>query len=179
MNDQSFSLAPFPSTRPLPPVTIDGTIDRRANALAIRYTLLGRLREVVIPEPAAVPLRKNRLWNETCFELFLAVRGVPDYWEFNLSPAGHWNVYRFTSYREGMVEEPAFAVLPLAAESQRQALTLALELDLGKIVPADLTLEVAISAVLRHVDDSITYWALTHRGSQPDFHRRDSFIIAL
>jgi hypothetical protein len=155
------------------------TIARQANALAIRYALLGRLREVVIPEPAAVPNRQDGLWRDTCFEFFLAVRGSPPYWEFNLSPAGHWNSYRFTSYREGMRVEPVFTALPFTVETQRHALTLALELELSKIVSADPALEVAISAVLRHMDGSVSYWALTHRGSQPDFHRRDSFIIAL
>ena len=179
MNEQRFSLEPFPSARPLPSVTMVGTIARQANALAIRYTLLGRLREVVIPEPAAVPNRQDGLWRDTCCEFFLAVRGSPPYWEFNLSPAGHWNSYRFTSYREGMRVESVFTALPFTVETQRHALTLALELDLGKIVPADLALEVAISAVLRHMDGSVSYWALTHRGPRPDFHRRDSFIIAL
>ena len=179
MNDQRFSLEPFPSARPLPSVTMVGTIARQANALAIRYTLLGRLREVVIPEPAAVPDRQDGLWKDTCFEFFLAVRGSPPYWEFNLSPAGHWNVYRFAGYREEMEEEPAFTALAFTVQSQRGALSLALELDLDKIVPADQALEVAISAVLKHKDGSMTYWALAHCGPQPDFHRRDSFIIAL
>jgi hypothetical protein len=179
MNDQSFSLAPFPSARPLPSVAIDGTIARRAGTLTVRYGLCGRLRDLVIPAPAAVPDRKDRLWQDTCFELFLALRGALPYWEFNLSPAGHWNAYRFTSYREGMAEEPAFAALAFSVNNQRDAFSLALELDQGKIVPPDLAVEIAISAVLRHMDGAVTYWALTHCGPQPDFHRRDSFIIAL
>jgi len=179
MNEESFSLVPCPSARLRPSVTIEGTIARHGNALAIGYTLVGRLREVVIPEPAAVPGRQDGLWKDTCFEFFLAVRGSPPYWEFNLSPAGHWNAYRFASYREGMVEEPAFTALAFTVQRQRGALALALELDLSKIVPADQALEVAISAVLKHEDGSVTYWALTQCGPQPDFHRRDSFIIAL
>lgn len=179
MNDQSFSLAPFPSVRPLPSVSIEGTIARRARTLTIRYRLLGRLRDLVIPAQAAAPERKEGLWMDTCFEMFLAVKSARRYWEFNLSPAGNWNVYRFTSYREGMAEEPAFPALPLTVETQRRAWTLALEIDLAKIVPADLALEVAISAILKHKDGSMTHWALIHRGPEPDFHRRDSFIITL
>lgn len=179
MNDQNFSLAPFPSARPLPSVTIDGTIARQAGTLTGRYRLLGPLRDFVIPPWAALADRKDGLWKETCFEVFLAVKGMPRYWEFNLSPTGDWNVYRFTSYREGMAEEAAFDVLPFSVERKRDALSLSLELDLGKIVPADASLEVAISAILKHKEGAATYWALTHRGPQPDFHRRDSFIIAL
>jgi hypothetical protein len=179
MNDQSFSLAPFPAARPLPSLSIEGTIARRAATLTISYRLLGRLRDLVMPARAATPERREGLWMDTCFEVFLAGKCARRYWEFNLSPAGHWNVYRFTSYREGMAEEPAFTALPFTVETPRQVLTLALEIDLEKIVPADLALEVAISAMLRHKDGSMTHWALIHRGPQPDFHRRDSFIIAL
>lgn len=179
MNDQSFSLAPFPSARPLSSVSIEGAIARRAGTITVGYRLLGPPKDLVIPGRAAVPERKDGLWKDTCFELFLAAKGALRYWEFNLSPAGHWNVYRFASYREGMAEEPAFTALPFTVETARHALTLTLELDLGKIVPADLALEVAISAVLRHTDGAMTHWTLTHRGLQPDFHRRDSFIIPL
>jgi hypothetical protein len=179
MNNQSFSLQPFPSARPLPSVTMGGTIARHANALAIRYTLLGRLGEVVIPEPAAMPARKGGLWEETCFEFFFAVRTSPRYWEVNLSPAGHWNVYRFASYRREMEEETVFSSLPFRVERQSDSLSLSLELDVKRIARADQVLEVAISAVLKHKDGSMTYWALTYLGSQPDFHRRDSFIVAL
>jgi hypothetical protein len=158
---------------------MEGAIARRAGTLIVRATVFGRLEDLAIPKRVRLPERRDGLWKDTCFEVFLAIRGALRYWEFNLSPAGHWNVYRFTSYREGMAAEPAFTDLPFTVEAQRHALTFALELDLGKIVSEDLALEVAISAVLRHMDGSLTYWALTHCGSQPDFHRRDSFIIAL
>jgi hypothetical protein len=179
MNDRSFSLAPFPSARHLPSVTIGGAIARHANALAIRYRLLGRLREVLIPEPAAVPDRRDGLWKDMCFELFLAVRGSPPYWEFNLSPAGHWNVYRFTSYRQGMEEEREFSSLPFRVERQSGSLSLSLELDLDRIAGGDQFLEVAVSAVIKQRDGSVTYWALTHPGPKPDFHRREGFVVAL
>jgi hypothetical protein len=179
MTGRSFSLKPFPFTRPLPPVTFDGTIARRTDTLAVRYRLLGRLKDLAIPEPAPVPERKDGLWKDTCFEMFLAVKGASQYWELNLSPAGRWNIYSFASYRQGMAEEPAFRALPFRVESEKDALCLALDLDLGRIVREGLALEVAISAILRHKDGSLTDWALVHRGAHPDFHRRDSFIIAL
>jgi hypothetical protein len=31
----------------------------------------------------------------------------------------------------------------------------------------------------RDADGGTTYWALTHRGPEPDFHRRNSFILEL
>jgi hypothetical protein len=58
-------------------------------------------------------------------------------------------------------------------------LLLDLELDLAKIVQPDQPLEVALSAVIKFRDGEMTYWALTHRGQQADFHRRDGFIVEL
>jgi hypothetical protein len=109
----------------------------------------------------------------------LAVESSPRYWEFNLSPAGHWNVYRFLAYREGMTEETAFASLPVKVRSDPDCLRLELEVDLGSIVRADQTLAIGISAVLKQISGEKTYWALTHCGPQADFHRRDSFSIRL
>ncbi len=179
MNRRSFSLKPIPSAGFLPHLKITGNIGRHPRTLTIIYALLGHLREVVIPAPADMPARKNALWEETCFEFFLGVRNSDQYWEFNLSPAGHWNVYRFKSYRQGMQEEPAFTSLPFSAERQPDALRLSLKLDLDKIILTDQALKVAISAVIKPVNGKITYWALTHPGPKADFHRRESFILEL
>ena len=179
MNDQSFVLRPFPPASALPELKFNGSISRRSNTLAIRYALFGDRAKLVIPEPTDMPARKNGLWKETCFEFFLGVKNAQRYWEFNLSPAGHWNVYRFAAYRQGMHEELAFTSLPFSVQSQSDSLLLALELNVDKIVQVDQPLEVAISAVIIHRDAEVTYWALTHCGPQADFHRRDSFIAEL
>jgi hypothetical protein len=179
MNGQSFSLTPFPSAGILSGLVITGNIGRRANTLIINYELYGPIAEVMIPEPADIPVRKNELWKETCFEFFLGLKNHDCYWEFNLSPAGHWNVYRFESYREGMKEEPAFTTLPFTVQAGRDTLRLSLEADLDRIVRADQALEAGISAVIKTGDGKISYWALTHPGPSADFHRREGFVIGL
>jgi len=179
MKGQGFSLQPFPTAGHLPRVTIAGTITRRSNTLHIRYALLGHLADLVIPAPAAVPARRYALWDETCFEFFLGAKGSPRYWEFNLSPAGDWNVYRFAAYRQGMDAETAFTLLPFSVQRESELLALGLELHLDAIVGADQALEAAVSAVIKQRDGGVTYWALTHRGPQADFHRRDTFIMTL
>jgi hypothetical protein len=121
--------------------------------------------------------RRNLLWEETCFEFFVAARDSPRYWEFNLSPAGHWNVYRFEAYRQGIQEEMAFKSLPFTVRYSSDSLLLTLELSLDKILCAEQALEAAISAVIKTKDSRATYWALIHPGPHPDFHRRDSFTM--
>jgi hypothetical protein len=179
MNGLSFSLQPFSPASPLLSLKITGKIARRSNTLALRYCLLGHLGELVVPAPADMPARKNELWQETCFEFFLAVMDSPPYWEFNLSPAGHWNVYRFASYRQGMEEEKIFTSMDFSVQRQSESLLLDVEVNLDKIVQKKQPLEVGLSAVIKLRDGELTYWALTHGGKQADFHRRESFLVKL
>ncbi|MCF4966355.1 DOMON-like domain-containing protein [Nostoc sp. CMAA1605] len=179
MTKQTFSLQPFPSAELSPDLKITGNISRENNQLAITYQLTGDLKQVVIPPLVDIPNRKNELWENTCFEFFLGMQNYSRYWEFNLSPAGDWNIYRFDDYRRGMQEEIAFNQLPFIVQSQPDSLMLSLNFDLNQIIPSAQSLEVAITTVVKQIDNHVTYWALVHKGAEADFHLRDSFIIIL
>ena len=75
-------------------LTITGHLSFTEGTLEVAYQLWGDLAQLSLPSPASTPERRDLLWQTTCLELFLARRGANGYWEFNLSPAGHWNVYR-------------------------------------------------------------------------------------
>lgn len=175
----TFFLKPFPGEGNPAGLTIGGSIARRADTLSVRYEVRGDLSKVEIPAAAGAPRRQDRLWEETCLELFLGTTDSEAYWEFNLSPSVHWNVYRFMSYRdrEGMREEPAFTSLPFAVRIGPDALELSMELDVGKVIPAGKTIEAGVAAVVKTVKGSTNHWALTHFGPRPDFHRRENFAL--
>jgi len=179
MNGRSFSLQPFSPSGPPLNFKITVNLARRADKLAIGYDLQGPLAELVIPAPADLPSRRYGLWEETCFEFFLGIKDSPQYWEFNLSPAGHWNVYRFAGYRQGMAEETAFTSLPLSIRRRPDSLLVALEVEVERILAADQPLAVALAAVIKSRDHGLIYWALTHPGPQADFHRREGFLVKL
>jgi hypothetical protein len=179
MNGQDFSLKPFSPSSPPLNFRLTGYIARHFHQLAIRYDLQGPLAQLVIPPPADLPARRHGLWEETCFEFFLGVKDSPQYWEFNLSAAGHWNVYRFSGYRLGMAEETALTSLPVSLRRRSDSLQVVLELDVEKIVAADQPLVVGIAAVIKLAAGGLTYWALTHPGPAADFHCRDSFLVEL
>ena len=124
-------------------------------------------------------MRENALWEKTCFEFFVAPKGSKGYWEFNLSPGGNWNVYRFESYRRGMVEESAFGSLPFHVSRRPGFLRLDLAVDLECLALPPRPLEIAVAAVIRNIRGETSYWALTHPETHPDFHQRDGFIIEL
>jgi len=104
-------------------LTISGHISFTEGSLEVAYQLQGDLAQLSLPSPASAPERRDLLWQTTCLELFLARRGAKGYWEFNLSPAGHWNVYRLERYREGLTPEPAYQQLPFQVEQPGQAFT--------------------------------------------------------
>jgi hypothetical protein len=174
----SFTLQPFPGNRLLPEIELDGKIDRSSGILSIEYQLIGDLTQVEIA-PSAAPTRKFALWEATCFEFFLGVPGDRDYWEFNLSPAGDWNIFHLDDYRQGLRDELAFTSLPFIVEQQPNSLLLALEFDLSKIVAVDQSIEISVTTVIKSVAGEMSYWAATHCGSDADFHRRDSFAIKM
>jgi len=179
MHPRRFLLIPFPGEGNVAGITIGGTIARRADALSVRCEVRGDLAKVKIPSAEEAPRRHDRLWEETCLELFLGTADSAGYWEFNLSPAGYWNVYRFTSYREGMREEPAYTTLPFAVRIGPGALELSMELDVGRIIPAGEAIEAGVAAVIKTIDGWKNHWALVHPGPRPDFHRRDGFALTI
>ena len=179
MRPRRFLLKPFPGEGNPAGLTIGGSIGRRADTLSVLYEVWGNLSKVSIPTAAEAPRRKGRLWEETCLELFLGTEDSGGYWEFNLSPAGHWNVYRFTSYRKDMVEEPAITSLPIDVRRDSEALLLAAEIGVGKIVPAEKDLAATVAAVIGTIDGENSHWATVHPASRPDFHRRDGFALTL
>ena len=179
MNGRSFSLQPFSPIGPPLTIKITGHIIRRPRQLAIRYDLHGPLASLMIPAPAAVPARRHGLWQETCFEFFLGVKDAPRYWEFNLSPAGHWNVYRFAGYRQGMAEETALTSLPCNVRRRRTCCGLPWNWKWRRIVAADQPLEVGIAAVIKLRGQRTDLLGLAHPGPEADFHRRDSFLVEL
>ena len=179
MNTQHFSLQPFTGGAPVPPFAITGAITRSGTHLTITYNLTGSLQDLVIAPPTDKPARRWVLWETTCFEFFLAIPETTAYWEFNLSPAGHWNLFRLADYRQGIQEEPALQVLPLTVNRQPERLTLTLNCNLASLISPHSPLEVAISTILQHQDGRLSFWALTHPGPEPDFHHQDGFSLTL
>jgi hypothetical protein len=173
----SFKLQPFLTDIITPRIDISGQIDRVDRFLSIEYLVQGDLDRVSIDPASLSPTRKLELWTATCFEFFIGVAGSPNYWEVNLAPTGDWNVYALDDYRQGLRPEIAFGSLPFEIDRSANSLRLHLAFDLSQIIKTDLKLEVAITTVIKSTQNKISYWALTHTGTEADFHRRDSFTI--
>jgi hypothetical protein len=172
------TLTPFPGGTP-PAVRLEVVLRRQQDVLLLCYLLRGPLAELAIPDRAGQAERLDGLWRQTCFELFLAPAAGRNYWEVNLSPAGHWNVYAFDDYRSGMRPEAAVSSLSFNVVKEETSLAVVLELPVSGLVRSGASLAVGPAGVLAATNNETSYWALQHHGPCADFHRRDSLTVIL
>jgi hypothetical protein len=201
--ETTFTLKPFAPTAETTDLAVTATVTRKQDLLSISYCLKGDLAKVALPaeilaanvdaqgkggahapgKSSADAQRKDRLWERTCFEFFLAegfehTRAAP-YWEFNLSPTGDWNVFSLQRYRQGLKEESAFLTMPVTLRTSANALHLGVSVDTSALVGSNQPLRLGISAVLLLHSQQESFWAVAHPASEADFHHPDSFVIAL
>ncbi len=132
-----FELTPFPSNK-TPHITIAGTAKRTDNQLTMQYKINGEIEEIIFPASSTSPSRKDDLWKATCFEFFIAIPNQPQYWEFNMSPSGDWNVYKMDAYRQvNMREETAITQLPFEFNFSKDNPSLTILIELSPIIQSN------------------------------------------
>jgi len=155
-------------------------LDHRLDRLLLRYRLAADVGALLLPA-VAPPVRTDGLWRHTCFEAFIAPAGGSEYWEYNFSPSGAWAAYHFTACRTGMTPLAEGAAPHIAVEADAAQYTLAATLDLGWLARSRgfAGLRLGLTAVIEARALGLSYWALQHGTEKPDFHRADSFLVAL
>jgi hypothetical protein len=160
--------------------TIEAHVGRGSDgALAIRYVLDAELDALRIPALRSAR-HADRLWQHTCFEVFVRELGANAYVEFNFSPSSEWAMYAFDQYRVAASVKTDRPAPRVAVRATRAALEIeaAIQLDTLIALP-DVNLAIAISAVIEDREGALSYWALAHPAGQPDFHHADSFALTL
>lgn len=146
------------------------------SGIRLEYVARGQLDRIALPSPAAEPRRMDRLWEHTCFEAFFGRIGSSEYLELNLSPAGHWNLYRFNDYRSGMRPDTEIEVEAPRTSIQGGAHNGALLLETRLSLPPDRITLMGVTAVIELKDTGETrYLAIRHPAAKPDFHDRDGW----
>ena len=179
MTRQPFTLIPFACNPAADDFKVNGLVERSVEKLIIDYSLEGPLDRLFLRPPAKMSVRKDRLWEETCFECFIGADSKSRYWEINLSPAGHWNVYQFDDYRAGMKEASACSLLPSVPVSAPDQFKMRCEVDLNTLGLANTEINIGPCAILMTTDLKVVHWAMAHPDSKPDFHRQDGFKLHL
>ena len=152
----------------------------RAGTLSLTYTASGLIDRLRVPAPRA-PHIAERLWEHTCFEVFIRVKGETAYHELNFAPSGAWAAFAFGRYREGAVLAGAALAPGIVVRRDAETLTLDATVDLTRLSPrhAGAALALGLSAVIEDQDGTLSYWALGHPPGKPDFHHPDACALEL
>jgi hypothetical protein len=163
-------LIPHPVSSPGAVEAIEVQVNRPApRQLVLRYFLRGEVGAIRLPR-ARPPERRDDLWEQTCFEAFLA--NPPGYLEFNFSPSTEWAAYRFSSWREG---RRGAAIQP----PQVQTFIGSDRFELRATLAMPVLGPVGLSAVIEEKDGTRSWWALAHPPGEPDFHHEACFALEL
>jgi hypothetical protein len=150
---------------------------RQGEVLALTYALTGDYTRLRIPPPRP-PAKADGLWQHTCFEAFISVKGELAYRELNFSPSGEWAVYHFRGYRDRS---------PLGEEESAPKISVrrmenGLVLDANICLPHQLVMQplrLGLSAVVEDNRGRLSYWALKHPLGKPDFHHSAAFALEI
>ncbi|HEX5127383.1 MAG TPA: DOMON-like domain-containing protein [Rhodocyclaceae bacterium] len=166
-----------------------GTCVLADGGLQLRFQLQGKIDALCIPQHrqaacASLIDQRDELWRHTCFEAFVATSESSAYREYNFSPSGHWAAYAFTDYRQrDMAWRPVQAPkMTFACTADDVLLDVHIPAALLPTLSPDtagapIALDVGLTAVIEASDGTLSYWALTHPGTRPDFHQRTAFIV--
>ncbi|MFE6738562.1 DOMON-like domain-containing protein [Streptomyces tubercidicus] len=142
--------------------------------LSLRYTVHADVSRLRIPATRK-PQHMDELWKHTCFEMF--VRKAPAataYYELNFSPSTEWALYAFEGYRRNPVSIDPARPPQIRVTRERHRLQLDVRADLSGLPHAG---ELALAAVIEDDSGTLSYWALKHAASKPDFHHPGSFLL--
>ena len=176
-----FKLVPFPGQNDNIQVQFDvsGSLQLYKTHIDISFQVTGNIESLQIPAKSLTPSRKDNLWENTCFEVFIAKPERADYWEYNISPSQNWAVFHFTEYRLSKNDELSIGNIDVTTHfTPPNQYTIQSQLPLVEALYAK-NLQVGISTILQDREKTIYYYALAHQRQNPDFHVRDSFTLLL
>ncbi|MDT0574962.1 DOMON-like domain-containing protein [Croceicoccus sp. F390] len=155
----------------------------------LTYAVAGAIGELVLPMSkgggggrnggGATPLRRDGLWQASCFELFVRT-GARGYHEWNFAPHGDFALYAFDDYRTPVTPPPPTVppVIIADAPDPDRSFTCRVSVDVAPFA-GDGVLSVGISAVMERADGGRDYWALAHPPGPPDFHAPACFAATI
>jgi hypothetical protein len=169
-------LSPFAAQTRSPVRALEAKVERSGTVLRFQYTLDADLGRIRIPEHRP-PAATSELWKHTCFEAFvMRAPGSADYRELNFSPSTQWAVYSFDRYREGMAPVAMAEPPEVRVEATSSRLHIDARVSTSALFAAS-TLRIALAAVIEDESGTLSYWALKHAPSRPDFHHPAGFLL--
>ncbi len=166
-------------------IRIQATLRNQLPLLHFSFELSGDLSHLSLdsPEPGTAHF-SDRLWQRSCFELFIKSPENSEYWEWNFSPSLNWGFFKLSDYREGLSLDLRDAGIQHLEVFRSRPDRLQISGTLLPNFSAQLSwlranrqpLLVNISTVLLDKNEKLHYFALSHPREKPDFHDPRAFI---
>ncbi|MFA6238695.1 MAG: hypothetical protein WC635_15275 [Bacteriovorax sp.] len=172
-----FSLIPFdPATAPK--IRIETELNQNSDSLFISYRIRAGFDLIDCGSGTPKKERITGLWEKTCFELFVKNESG-QYVEFNFSPNFEWNCFYFNKKGDALSEwskmrAPATDIL-FSEDHFLHFSVIKKDLFPDGFFDSEHSLSVGITAVIKEKTGALSYWALSHADSRPNFHHFDSF----
>jgi len=149
-------------------IEIKATLSIKNKCIKGHFEIAGELENYLF-DKAQKQSRKDELWKRTCFELFLANRDRPNYYELNMSPSNEWNFYHFSDYKQEMKEEKNISE-PLVYLSQTpKGYLFSFEFELyTNVVEDNFIFNLAV--ILLNTKGVRHFYSIHQREEKVDFH---------
>lgn len=162
-----------------PSFSLEAEIQAQGAELVLEFSLKDPEGLFDVPKTAATwtageVARRDGLWQATCFEAFLQPFGSSHYYEFNFALMPAWNGYEFTGYREPQPPKATadFVLKSMNWDASRKHLRVVVENKSNA-----RKFNAGLTAILQEKSGAKHYYAISHKGSKPDFHLAESFIL--
>lgn len=172
-----FSLIPH-AFLPAPDITIETELNLNSESVYISYRIKKNLPLIDLGSSTPNKARRVSLWEKTCFELFIKNKN-DQYIEFNFSPNFEWNCFYFNKKGDALKEweqmpRPETDIL-LSSEHFFLFVDIRKEFFPKGFFEIGSELSAGITSVIKDTSGSMSYWALSHADTRPNFHHFDSF----
>ena len=171
-----FNLIPYDNTSH-PSVSLETEMNVTTDSVFISYKVTGDLASVDLGTGSPKHARVIKLWEKTCFELFIK-DSKGSYIEFNFSPEFEWNAFYFSKKGDPLTEYARVDSVKMDILLSLEVFHLIVEVDKKKFPDGFFTsgeLSAGITSVIKEKSGRISYWALSHEDTRPNFHHFDSF----
>lgn len=161
-------------------ISLVGAIEQQSPYhLNVGYWLRDPNQFIHWPDLLADYPRLDYLWQATCFEVFIGVKGEDFYREINISPSQAWQAYAFEEYRypENMPPQAAYDIELNKLQKTHYGLNASLDLTefMLKHQLKWTDLFIGLSAVL-NTSQGEHYFAMQHSSPQADFHNKRDWL---
>lgn len=174
-----FTLTPYDPSTP-PKITIDCELNTTADSVFISYKVQGELPAIDLGEGQPHHARVIKLWEKSCFELFIK-NAEDNYIEFNFSPEFEWNCFYFIKKGDALAEYARMDSVKFDILLSLDVFHLIVELDKKKFPDHFFQgrIQAGITSVIKEKTGKLSYWALSHHDTRPNFHDFRSFTAVV